>query len=164
MRRTRMLLVGGAMAVALAGALAGCGGSGGKVAGGATASPSASSAYAQSVKFAQCMRNNGVPQFPDPDPSGGGSLTAGSGVDRDSADYQKALQACHTLLPGGTATKTADAAQLAQMTKFAGCMRSHGMPDFPDPGPDGYQPGDLDTKDPAYPAASEACKQYLTWR
>jgi hypothetical protein len=167
MRRRGGALIG-AVAVLLLAGLVGCGGSGGggvpTAGGSATPSPSASDSYAQSVKFAECMRGHGVPQFPDPDPSGGGSLTAGSGVDRDSTEYQKAIKACHDLLPGGTAAKSADPEQIQQMTKFAGCMRAHGMPDFPDPGPDGYQAGDLDTKDPAYPAASEACKQYLTWR
>jgi hypothetical protein len=153
------------------GVLAGCGSSGaGGVAsagGSASAKPSASASggYAQSVKFAQCMRSHGVPEFPDPDPNGGGAVNAdGSGVDRDSDAYKKAAAACQSLLPAGSGTKSADPRQVQQMTKFAACMRQHGMPDFPDPGSGGYQPGDIDTKDPAYANASDACKQYLSWR
>jgi hypothetical protein len=51
-------------------------------------------------------------------------------------------------------------------TKFAECMRSHGIVDFPDPGPSGgfainAQPGsDLDPRSAPFQAATKACQQY----
>ncbi|MWA06033.1 hypothetical protein F8568_037920 [Actinomadura sp. LD22] len=54
MNRAFMLLV-------VAFAIAGCGGSGGSDAG-----SEANPAVEQAVKYAQCIRKNGVPNFPDP--------------------------------------------------------------------------------------------------
>jgi hypothetical protein len=61
--------------------------------------------------------------------------------------------------------------QIAKMTKYAECVRSHGVPDFPDPiaGPDGgagfqikAQSGsDLDPNSPAMQSAQTACKSLL---
>jgi hypothetical protein len=61
---------------------------------------------AQALKFAQCMRAHGVPNFPDPSEQGNGGpimIKPGSGVDPNSPQYQKAMQACRSDLPGGQA-------------------------------------------------------------
>jgi hypothetical protein len=51
------------------------------------------------AEFARCMRANGVPNFPDPNGTGG-QLGPGSGVDIGSAAYQNAINGpCHSLAP-----------------------------------------------------------------
>jgi hypothetical protein len=57
-----------------------------------------SSQQQASLKFVQCMRKNGVPNFPDPQD---GRFLIGNGVDPNSPQFQKAMQACRQLLPGG---------------------------------------------------------------
>jgi hypothetical protein len=52
------------------------------------------------LKFAQCMRSNGVPNFPDPKFDGrGGVLIGGPGLNRNSPALRKAQQTCQKLLP-----------------------------------------------------------------
>jgi hypothetical protein len=63
-----------------------------------------SSFLAQALKFSQCMRSNGVPNFPGPKESGGRvalTIGNGSGINPNSPQFQKATQACRSLMPGG---------------------------------------------------------------
>jgi hypothetical protein len=54
------------------------------------------------IKFAQCMRDNGVPKFPDPDPDSKGSvLGEGTGVDPNSEAFKKAEEKCRQYQPEG---------------------------------------------------------------
>ena len=48
--------------------------------------------------FAQCMRDNGLPEFPDPQPGGQGLF---EGIDRTAPGFQAALEACQDVLPAG---------------------------------------------------------------
>jgi hypothetical protein len=48
----------------------------------------------QMRKFAQCMRENGVPGFPDPGADGGIQINGGNGVDPTSEEFKKAEKAC----------------------------------------------------------------------
>jgi len=92
----------------------------------------------QAVKFAQCMRDNGVSQFPDPDASGAltiENVVNGSSVDPNSATFQQALSACRDLEPAGFMGQKRNAQQQAAALKFAQCIRDNGVKDFPDPGP-----------------------------
>jgi len=92
----------------------------------------------QAVKFAQCMRDNGVSQFPDPDASGAltiENVVNGSSVDPNSATFQQALSACRDLEPAGFMGQKRSAQQQAAALKFAQCIRDNGVKDFPDPGP-----------------------------
>src|SRR5688572_26165200 len=50
------------------------------------------------LAFAQCMRDNGVPDFPDPVDDG--INLGGTGIDRNSPGFKDAEKACETLLPG----------------------------------------------------------------
>ena len=59
---------------------------------------------AEAVNFAQCMRENGVRTFPDPDASGRltiDEVVNGSSVDPSSAAWKKAIRACTDLQPPG---------------------------------------------------------------
>lgn len=49
--------------------------------------------------FAACMRENGV-NMPDPDPNGGLSSMADSGIKRDQPAFKKALEACNDKMGG----------------------------------------------------------------
>ena len=103
-------------------------------------SSNAAATRQQAVKFAECMRANGVKQFPDPDASGKLTIDAianGSSLDTNSAAFKRALSACKDLEPPGfTGGKRSPEQQQAAL-KFAQCVRDNGVPDFPDPAPDG---------------------------
>lgn len=79
------------------------------------------------------MRSHGVPNFPDPNASGGFSI--GPGIHPRSRAFKAAQSKCQSLmglpLPGSTTHPTAE--QLARMVKVSHCMRQHGITDFPDP-------------------------------
>jgi hypothetical protein len=59
--------------------------------------------YETLLKFAKCMRDHGISDFPDPQPNGGLRIKAGQGSDLDpnSPTFRAAQQACKKYLPGG---------------------------------------------------------------
>jgi hypothetical protein len=50
-------------------------------------------------RYAQCMRDNGVPDFPDPDANG--QLRGIGHEQQDTPTYRAALEKCRDKLPGG---------------------------------------------------------------
>jgi hypothetical protein len=94
----------------------------------------------QAVKFAECMRDHGVKEFPDPDASGDltiDQIANGSSLDTSTAAFNQAISACKDLEPPGfTGAKRSPEQQKAAL-KFAQCMRDNGVKDFPDPTEDG---------------------------
>jgi hypothetical protein len=58
----------------------------------------------------------------------------------------------------GTTTGTTNAAPSSGAAAFSACMRSHGLPDFPDPGSDGRIHALIDKGSPAYQGAYGACR------
>jgi hypothetical protein len=121
---------------ALAAIVAGC--SNGHA--GTTTSSSGNTAHTKAVKFAECMRNNGVSGFPDPTASGGLTIDAianGSSVDTNSAAFKQALSVCKQLEPPGFTGSKVTPAQRTARLEFAQCVRDNGVPDFPDPTPNG---------------------------
>jgi len=88
------------------------------------------------LAFARCMRANGVPNFPDPQP-GGGFVFNANGINPSAPAVSAAQAKCHNLMSGGPpgpGSKTHASAQtLAKLLAIAQCMRSHGVPQFPDP-------------------------------
>jgi len=89
----------------------------------------------ESLKYAECMRANGLPNFPDPGAGGGFEIPQGSGIDPSSPAFKTAQAKCEKLTPGlALGSTTHPSAQwLAQMVKAAQCMRRHGISGFPDP-------------------------------
>jgi hypothetical protein len=89
----------------------------------------------QAVKFADCMRDNGVSEFPDPNASGDFTygIKAGSSLDPSTAAWQQAIGACKGLEPPGFMPKTLTTQEIDARLKFAQCIRENGVPDFPDP-------------------------------
>jgi hypothetical protein len=112
---------------------AACGGSPGASNAGSTTTQSPT---AQPLVFSRCMRSHGVPTFPDPSSSGvwpKSQVEVAAGNPR----FQAATRTCGHLLPDGGPGVSPSPSVVQQiqadMTKFAACMRSHGVPNWPDP-------------------------------
>ncbi len=91
------------------------------------------------MKFAECMRDNGVSEFPDPDASGGLTIDGvvnGSSLDTSTPVWKEAIAACKDLQPPGFTGTEASPEEQDVRLKFAQCMRDNGVEDFPDPAPD----------------------------
>ena len=133
MRRTLRLLAALAMVALLStgcsNALAGTGSGGG----------SNATNRDQAVKFAECMRKNGVREFPDPDASGEltiDGIANGSSVDPSSAAFKQAIAACKDPQPPGFIGHKRTVQEQDNALQFAQCIRDNGVKDFPDPTPD----------------------------
>jgi hypothetical protein len=114
----------------------------------------------QARKYAQCIRKNGVPDFPDPDPNGEFS---GVGHDQDDPALRAAQEKCRDLAPGGEHENFGDPAFVEQARQFAECVRDNGVPDFPDPDADGRfrGVGHEQQDNPKFQAARETCREKL---
>jgi hypothetical protein len=131
------------------------------------------SSKASPAAYSACMRKNGVPTFPDPDSQGRLTLRAGpgTGINPESAQFKRAEQACRKLQPGGGRAPSAQEQRkaLQTMLKFSACMRSHGVPKFPDPkiasgGGSGLSIGrssGIDPNSPQFQAAQRACQKLM---
>jgi hypothetical protein len=117
---------------ALAMLTAACGGAPGA----AHRSTSSESPTSEPLAFSHCMRSYGVPKFPDPDSSGVWPKSQVALAAR-SPRFEAATGACGHLLPnGGPGVLPSPAVvQLirSDMLSFARCMRSHRVPNWPDP-------------------------------
>jgi hypothetical protein len=92
----------------------------------------------RSVKFAACMRENGVSGFPDPDAAGDQEFVdALKRLDQGSSAWKQAIGACKDLRPAGLLGGRATPQEMQQRLEFAQCMRDNGVKDFPDPTRDG---------------------------
>jgi len=137
----------------IAAAVAGCGRSNDP-----TASTAAGGAQATGLAYTTCMRSHGVQDFPDPNSSGNFDISATVG---SNPAFTAATHACQALSPGGQQAATVSAEKLATEVKWARCMRSHGVPGFPDPNSSGQiDSAKFDPQSPAFKRASAAC-QYL---
>jgi hypothetical protein len=89
--------------------------------------------------YAQCVRDNGYPEFPDPIPGQGIMLRRDQGMSFNDPRMLAAMEACQDLRPAGMAGGGAgDPEETMQMQlEFAQCMRDNGVSDFPDPQPGG---------------------------
>ena len=112
-------------------------------------------------RYAQCMRDNGVPDFPDPDPSG--EFRGAGHEQQDDPKFRAALEKCQALAPGAEHRNTRDPAFVEQMRRYSQCMRDNGVPDFPDPDASGQLRGSghENRGDPKFSAAMEKCRQSL---
>jgi hypothetical protein len=118
---------------------------------------------AASLAFARCMRDNGVADYPDPDPSGQPGAGHDS-FDPDDPTFKAANEKCRDLLPGGGEHETQSPEAIQGLIRFAQCMRDNGVADFPDPDADGKFPKEAEQgahDDPTFQAASEKCRKDL---
>jgi hypothetical protein len=81
------------------------------------------------VKFAACIREHGVSDFPDPDAKGEFRY----GISVSPAVWQKATTACKALQPPGSLSAKRTPEQQSASLTFARCIRDNGVKDFPDP-------------------------------
>jgi len=119
---------------------------------------------AAGVRFATCMRDHGVPSFPDPQDPAAVQIPVAL-TKNPSPAFTSAMRACKYLVPADTAPPTMSASQKAAAVKLAQCMREHGVPNYPDPT---YQDGHLvppsiadpaiNPASPAFSSASKACQ------
>ena len=95
-----------------------------------TAHNSTATPREKAVKFAECMRENGYPDFPDPKASGEFPTI---GISVSPLAWTKALGACKELQPPGSFSAHLSHTQLSAALGFARCIRENGVEDFPDP-------------------------------
>lgn len=151
--------------------------------GGGTPSSASAPTYAQEIALAQCMRGHGVPTFPDPNASGGYTLTSNgsiegagrSSIDIDSSQAQAAYGDCRHLLPGAPSISQLQqleqqeqqrrARTLPELLTWEQCVRGHGVPNFnPGLGSQSPAPGNSGASNPNSPqfqAALTACQHLL---
>ena len=135
MSRTPRPLAAVAMVALISVISAGCGSNAVSDTASSSATPTSSGATSKAtaqekaVKFAECMRVNGVPNFPDPDPKGDTNF----GVDVSREVWLKAVDACKALKPPGALSAKRTPKEQSASLRFAQCVRDHGVKDFPDP-------------------------------
>ena len=121
-------------------------------------------------RYSSCMRDHGLPSFPDPtmtDHNGQqvAYLATPSSLVASPA-FKAANKVCQKILApvlDTTQNLAAQAAREQHMAAFAKCMRSHGVPDFPDPTNQGQLTQQMitnagvDLHAPAVSAAAKTC-------
>jgi hypothetical protein len=113
------------------------------------------------VEYAQCIRENGYPEFPDPTLDGRMQLRLEPG---STSRFQAAQRACADKAPPGVAARPGNASpeQLERLIGFSTCMREKGVADFPDPSPQGafeIRSPSLDLAAPQVQRALQACSE-----
>ncbi len=114
--------------------------------GGSVPSAAGTAAAYTPETLAQCMRGYGVPGFPDPNASGGYTVTASgaikgagrSSIDIGSPRVQAAYNDCQYLEPGSPSighleqkvrqAREAEARALPELRKYLQCVQGHGGP------------------------------------
>jgi hypothetical protein len=125
----------------------------------------------QAIAYTTCMHTHGVPNFPEPQVSehGGGvsiKMAVPAGVGQNPR-FKAAEEACRKLLPGGGPGNQAPLtpAQQEQYLRAAACIRTHGVPNFPDPTFSGggvhIEHQKLDESSPAFKAAVHDCESLI---
>lgn len=132
-----------------------------------------SSPGSQAVAYTACMRAHGVPNFPEPQistsPGGGSVKMAVPASIGENPKFKSAQQACRKLLPGGgpggEGNHQISPQEQSQYLKAAACIRSHGVPNFPDPTFSGggvhIEHQNLNESSPAFKAAVHACESLI---
>jgi hypothetical protein len=117
------------------------------------------------VKFAQCMRDNGVEKFPDPQADGSSQIRVGPESGIEPEEMEAAQKECQHLMEDVRPQMSeADQAEFKeQALEHARCMREHGI-DMPDPEFSGdgkvtmkLKRGEVNPEDPEFQAAQKEC-------
>jgi hypothetical protein len=176
--RLARLLTGAAAALALGTALAGCGSTGSAGAGAAPTGAGTSGGTGTSAQqrargvwldYARCVRAHGYPNFPDPvvGPDGNATLTGGPQAKQAAVAEEGACGAILGRLPASVTREPVTPALLRTERLLAACLRQHGLPQWPDPRPDGTfplsgTPYATTGKSGLFLQAMNACRQYAT--
>jgi hypothetical protein len=142
-------------------------------AGSSGGSGSSASPGSQAVAYAACMRSHGVANFPDPKvTTNGNEVKVAIGVNPSitgNPHFKSAQQACSKLLPGGGPGEGSNhqitPLEQSRYLKAAACIRSHGVPNFPDPTFSGggvhLAHQGLNESSPVFKAAVHACESLI---
>jgi hypothetical protein len=128
--------------------------------GGGSAGSAGSSPYAKALAYSQCMRSNGVANYPDPNAQGQFLMEPNNGLDYGSPQFAHAIKTCGRWR-GQTMTAQQIRQALSQFLKYDACMRSHGITDMPDATTafGGVSQGiPNDANSPQFTAAEQACR------
>jgi hypothetical protein len=108
--------------------------------------------------YAQCMRSHGVANFPDPQGPDQNAFLISSSV-QDNPNFQSASKACAPLRPQQNGGGSGGGVSQQQLLAFAQCMRQNGVPNFPDPAPDGaVSLGGVNPNSPQFQSARQTCE------
>jgi hypothetical protein len=132
-RHNRARILCSCVAVALTALLPACGADSSPPDSG-NSTGAAGSADSQLLAYSRCMRSQGVPNFPDP--SGDAKFPDAQQLEISDSQYQTAMNLCRHLLPAGAGRRYSPAEVrqlLSGMREFSRCMRSDGVPNWPDP-------------------------------
>ena len=143
--------------------MTGCGSSSGPPSTTASNNPAAAA-----FKYASCMRNHGVADYPDPQVTtnpNGSVATAIAGPANASAApaFRSAQKACSGILLAPSSSNGSGGPSRQEFLAFAHCLHTHGIPDFPDPDTQGQITGQMidssgvDLKAPSFMTAADAC-------
>jgi hypothetical protein len=129
-----------------------------------------SSTYVKALAYSQCMRSHGVPGWPDPNSQGLVDLSQVQQIP-DTPQLMPAEAACAHLQPSSRYVQVSSAQMqklAAEGLKYSNCMRTHGIPGFPDPDPGhlqngvvGWNTGGIDVSSPQFLSGQKACKALL---
>jgi hypothetical protein len=155
---------------------AACSSSGSPSSNGSGGSPSPSrlansqSPSSQLLAFSHCMRSHDVPNFPDPNSSGLLPKNQLAQLAASNPQFPAAHRACEHLLPNGGQPTQAQVQQAwNDMRNFARCIRSHGVPNWPDPAFTSQQdhrpffnlPNSIDPNAPQITTKIDTCQHLL---
>jgi hypothetical protein len=132
----------------------------------------AGSANSQLLAFARCVRSHGVPNFPDPQAGAtNAKFPSAQQLGIGNSQLSAAENACQHLLPTGIDDQFAPAEiplLLPGMRRFSRCVRSRGVPNWPDPtvdseGRPGFNlvPSGIDTGSSQVNTATRECQHLL---
>lgn len=129
-----------------------------------SSSSSAGSGYQAALDYAKCMRENGVPDYPDPEQGNDGRVLINPGGSSDDPNTQAAQEACRDKMPQGVARDRNGSADSAKVAAWAKCIRENGVPKFADPEVEGgmikvnITTMGMDPSDARWQKASAACQ------
>jgi hypothetical protein len=115
----------------------------------------------EELAAAQCMRSHGVPNFPDPPANGSLPPVGPEILGVSNTAYTSAVNACRHLAPSAGPAAGGAAQTHSQLLRFAQCMRSHGVVNFPDPDSIGLRVLPSMTRSPQYRRAYPTCESML---
>jgi hypothetical protein len=123
----------------------------------------------KAIAYSHCMRSHGVLTFPDPASNGAFPKVTAQQLGVSSTAFQAAQNHCRYLLPnGGSGPSQTQTQQILNgMLKFAQCMRSHGVSDWPDPvvdaggNPEFYLGGKVNQNSPQVKSKIHDCVHWI---
>lgn len=143
--------------------------------GGSSNDPTRTDPADRALAFSRCMRSHGIKDFPDPQVGSGGAVKLQFKTGAGSPDVQKmekAQHACRHLIAAGREKLTPQerVQREEQVTKFARCMREHGVNIHA--GTEGgavriqIHPGSAgpNPESPSFQAAQKACQGTLPFK